>query len=292
VATRLQEGKVRLLPVSAGRIAALLAAAYVAICAVVFFARNRLAFPVRGGPAGDPRSFRLPDGESVVIRTADGQRLSGWLLPPGEPTPKPWPALLWFHGNGETVAGLAAVLKEFRPAHAALLATDYRGYGASTGRATVANVTQDADAMIAYLGSRSDLDAGRVVVYGRSVGTGPAVHAAATHTVTGLVLESAFPSLRAMAREHFPMFPSFLAGGGFDNLEAIRRVSCPVLFVHGDQDRTIPIAMGRALAARAPRVEKFVVIPRADHNDTYDAGGAEYARRVREFVERVTEPRR
>ncbi len=278
----------RHLLLSAARIAGLLAAAYVAICVIAYFARNRLVFPIRGGEAGDPRSYRFPDGERVTIETADGERLSGWFLPPADSTPKPWPVLLWFHGNGETVAGLAPVLREFRPAHAALLAVDYRGYGTSTGKPTVANVAADADAMIAYLGSRPDVDARRIVVYGRSVGSGPAAHVASTHRVAGLVLESAFTSLRAMAREHFPMFPSFVAGSGFDTLEAIARVACPVLFVHGDSDRTIPIAMGRALAARAQHVREFFVIPRADHNDTYDMGDEAYAGRVRGFVEEVT----
>jgi fermentation-respiration switch protein FrsA (DUF1100 family) len=46
--------------------------------------------------------------------------------------------------------------------------------------------------------------------------------------------------------------------------------------------------MGRALAKRAPLVHEFWVIPRADHNDTYDLGGAAYAQRVRQFVERAT----
>lgn len=273
---------------SLGRIAGLLAVGYMAICVIVLLARNRLIFPIRGGPAGGPQLYHFPDGESVTIGTADGARLGGWFLPPAQLTTKPWPALLWFHGNGETVAGLASVLREFRPAHAALLAMDFRGYGASTGRPTVANALQDADAAFAYLRSRPDVDSGRIVVYGRSVGTGPAVHLAATHQVAGLVLESAFTSLRAMARVHYPMFPAFLAGRGFDNLDAISRVTCPVLFVHGAQDGTIPIGMGRAVAARAPQLREFFVIPRADHNDTYDQGDEEYVRRVAQFVERVT----
>jgi fermentation-respiration switch protein FrsA (DUF1100 family) len=270
------------------RIVGLLAAAYVAACLLLFLMRNRLVFPMRGGPAGAPHRYGLPNGEAVAITAADGARLTGWLLSPPEPTPKPWTVLLWFHGNGETVAGLASIFRAFQHPHAALLALDYRGYGASTGSPTVANVAQDADAAVAWLKAHLDAFPDRIVVYGRSAGSGPAIHVAATHHVAGLVLESAFTSLPAMARTHFRIFPPFLAGSGFDNLGTIGRVACPVLFVHGDHDRTIPIAMGRALAKRAPLVEEFMVIPRAGHNETYTLGGAAYAQRVRRFVERAT----
>jgi len=269
-------------------IVGLLAVAYVAACAILFLARNRIVFPMRGGLAGSPQRYGLPHGENVTIATADGARLSGWLLPPPEPTPKPWTVLLWFHGNGETVAGLAPVLRAFQHPHTALLALDYRGYGASTGTPTVANALQDAVAAIAWLRGHLDVFPDHIVVYGRSVGSGPAVQIAATHHVAGVVLESAFTSLPAMARVHFRIFPSFLADLGFDNLNTIARVACPVLFVHGDRDRTIPIAMGRALAKRAPLVHEFWVIPRADHNDTYAMGGDAYAKRVRQFTERAT----
>jgi uncharacterized protein len=261
---------------------------YAAACVILFLSRNRVVFPLRGGLAGGPQRFGFAKGESVTIQTDDGARLTGWLLPPPEPTPKPWTILLWFHGNGETVAGLAPVLRAFQHPHAALLALDYRGYGTSTGRPTPANAARDAAAAIAWLRSHVDADPEHVVVYGRSVGSGPAVQVAATHHVAGLVLESAFTSLPGMARVHFRIFPSFLAGAGFDNLTTIARVACPVLFVHGDRDRTIPIAMGRALAKRAPLVHEFWVIPRADHNDTYALGGEAYAKRVRQFVERAT----
>ena len=274
------------------RVVMLLGAAYVAMGVLLYLGRNRIVFPMRGGPAGSPQRFGFPTGQSVTLRTADGARLTGWLLPPPESTPAPWPVLLWFHGNGETVAGLAGVLRTFQPPHAALLALDYRGYGTSTGQATVANTVQDAEAAFAWIRTRAALDSERVVVYGRSAGSGPAVALAATHHLAGLVLESAFTSLGAMARVHFRLFPAFLAGQGFDNLGTIGRVACPVLFIHGGQDRTIPIAMGRALAARTPMQDELVVIPQARHNDTYDVGGARYAQKLRQFFDRMTAVRR
>jgi fermentation-respiration switch protein FrsA (DUF1100 family) len=257
------------------------------LCVLLLVGRNRIVFPIRGGAGGDPRRYGIPDGERVQIPSADGERLTAWLLPPrGEAGAAG--AVIWFHGNGETVAGLAPVIRELRPEHAALLAVEYRGYGESSGTPTVANVQRDAEAAWEWLATRPEIDSSRIVVYGRSLGTGPALQLGATRPVAGLVLESAFTTLRALARAHYAIFPAALAGSGFDNLAAIARVRAPVLFIHGDADRIIPIAMGRELAARVSASE-FWVIRGADHNDTYDSGADEYARRFKEFVARVAE---
>lgn len=269
------------------RLLTLLAAVYLGLGLVLFLARNRVIFPIRGGPAGDPVRFGIRDGTAVTIEAGGGARLSGWLLP-AVPAAARSPVLVWFHGNAETVAALAPILREFRPPGVAVLAVDYRGYGGSTGSVTVANTERDALALWDWLARRSDVDTTRIVVYGRSVGTGPAAFLAASRPAAGLILESAFTSLGAMVRSAFPVFPAFLAGGGFDNAARLDAVRCPVLLVHGARDTTIPTAMGRALAERVGARGELYLIPGADHNDTYDVGGEDYVRRVKAFVARVT----
>lgn len=263
---------------------------YVALGVLLFFARDFLVFPGSHDATPEPRRIGIADGEKVTVTTADGERLVGWYLPPRDASGARAGAVIWFHGNGETIGGLAPILREFRPERAALLALDYRGYGESTGRAGIEGVKRDAEAAWAYLAGRPEIDPARILVYGRSVGGGPAVHLALQKPVAGLILESPFTSLRAMARVHYPIFPSFIAGSAFDNLRAIAGVRCPVLFVHGDADRLIPIWMGRALAERVGTGAEFHVIPGADHNDTYDTGGDAYIRRVQDFVARVMAP--
>ena len=267
------------------RILALLVCAYGLLCVVVLLARDRLVFPIRGGPSGEPAGYGIRDGIAALI-PVDGAQLGAWLLPGASGQRSP--VVVWFHGNGETVAALAPVLRAFRPPDVAVLAVDFRGYGASTGAPTVANTEADVEAVWHWLAARTDVDSTRVVVYGRSVGSGPATLLASSHAVAGLVLESPFTSLRAMARVHYPFLPAALAGMRFDNLARIGGTHCPILVIHGDRDGIIPTAEGRALAqAAGPRAE-FWAIPGADHNDTYDAGGEEYVRRFQAFVARVS----
>jgi fermentation-respiration switch protein FrsA (DUF1100 family) len=269
------------------RILLLAAAGYAALLLVVFLARERLTFPIRGGGLADPALFGLSGGLIVRIPVGGGVELAGWWLPPDSAAP-PAPALVWFHGNAETVQSLAPVLRLFRMHDAGLLAVDQRGYGASGGSPTAANTAADAEAVYDWLAARGDVDPARIVAYGRSVGSGPAARIARSRPVAGLILESAFTSLRAMARHHYPLFPSWLASGAFDNLEAVRESRSPLLVIHGTADDIVPPWMARALAAAAGERASIWEIGGAGHNDTYDIGDEVYVERVKEFVRNVT----
>lgn len=215
---------------------------------------------------------------------ADGARLAGWYIPPFPRPASPFPALLWFYGNGETIAAIWPVLREFRPPRTALLVVDYPGYGSSGGRATEAALYAGAELAYAALAGREGVDPARVRVYGRSLGTVAATHVAATQRVAGLILESPFTSAREMSRRHYAPFPAFLIRLRLDNLASIARVRCPVLVLHGTADRLVPPEMGRRVAAAAPGPVELVLIEGAGHNDTYDTGGTAYRDKVWEFL--------
>lgn len=264
------------------------ATTWAGVCLLLFAARNRLLFPLRGGGTGEPARAGMPDGQRVTIVTGDGERLAAWYLPPRDASGRSG-AVLWLHGNAETVEGIGSVLREFRPPRAAMLAVDYRGYGGSSGRPTVTGVLRDAEAAFDWLAARPEVNAARIVVYGRSIGTGPAAHVASVRPAAGLILESAFTSLRAMVRRHYPWVPSALAPGAFDNQAAVGRVAAPILLILGDRDDVVPPAMGRELAARAGTRAELWVIGGAGHNETYDVGDEAYVRRFRDFVARCAE---
>ncbi|MGH7643964.1 MAG: alpha/beta hydrolase, partial [Gemmatimonadales bacterium] len=161
---------------------------------------------------------------------------------------------------------------------------DYPGYGANPGRATETGLYETADAAYAALAARPEVDARRIFVYGRSLGSAVATHTAARHAVAGLVLESPFTSAREMARQHYGLLPRFILRLGLDNLGRIRHLRCPVLVFHGTADRLVPTAMGRQLAASAPGSAELVLIAGSGHNDTYDVGGTAYREKLAAFV--------
>jgi hypothetical protein len=228
-------------------------------------------------------------GERIALALADGTPLAGWYLPPVEPIAGGrGPGLLWFYGNGETIAFIAPVIRDFRPTQVAVLAIDYPGYGASGGRATEASLYEASEVAYRALTARAEVDPARIVVYGRSLGTAVAARLAARLPVAGLALESPFTSARDMARQHYGLFPRFVLRLGLDNLDAVARVRCPVLVLHGTADRLVPPDMGRRVAAAAGGPAELVLIESAGHNETYDVGGRRYRDTLAAFVRRVT----
>jgi len=268
------------------RLGAGLVLAYVVLVLLGWLLQDRMAFPAPRGAVPDPQQLGVANGERVQLALRDGTRLVGWYLGPTAPH-RPLPpsaALLWFYGNGENVATIWPIVREFQPPGTALLVVDYPGYGGSEGRATEPALYEAADASFAALAQRREVDPHRIYVYGRSLGSAVAVHTAAHHPVAGLILESPFTSARDMARLHYRMFPRSLLHLRLDNETGIRGVRCPVLVFHGTADRLVPIAMGRRVAAAAPGPVEVVPIPGSDHNQTYDTGGTEYRDKMWAFV--------
>jgi uncharacterized protein len=266
---------------------------YALLVLLAWLFQDRLAFPAPRGAPPEPARVGLA-GERIElvlsgVGTGGETTLTGWYLPgEGEPGGDGGgarrPALLWFYGNGENIASIWPVLRDFRPRGTALLVLDYPGYGGSGGRTTETGLYQTADLAYAWLRGRAEVDSTRIFVYGRSLGSVPAIYTAATHPVAGLILESPFTSAAAMTRQHYGLFPRLIVRLRLDNLETIRRVRCPLLLFHGTDDRLVPPAMGMQVAAAAVGPSEVALIQGAGHNDTYDRGGETYRKRLAEFV--------
>jgi len=265
--------------------------AYAVLVLLAWRFQEHLALPAPRAVVPDPQRLGGTNGEPVEILSGDGTRLAGWYLAPtvGEvpkppPTSRTSPGLLWFYGNGETVAAIWPIVRAFQPPGTAVLVLDYPGYGGSGGRATESALYAAADAAYAALATRPDVDPRRIYVYGRSLGSAPATYTAAHRPVAGLILESPFTNAAAMAKHHYGLLPRFLLHLSLDNIANVRRVHCPILLFHGDADRLVPTAMGMAVAAAAAGPVEVVLIHGAGHNDTYDIGGRAYRDKMWKFI--------
>jgi len=230
--------------------------------------------------AATPGSLSL-EYEDVWFSASDGVALHGWWVPGSRPE-----TILWFHGNAGNISHRVDNLRLLHD-HVGVnvFLFDYRQYGRSQGKASEEGLYADARGALAYLRSRGDLAQERIVYFGRSLGSAVAVDLAATNSPRGLILETPFASIRAMARRLLPGPLSAVVPAGFDNLAKIPGIHCPKLFIHGDSDEIVPYEQGRLLFEAASPPKSFFTIRGAGHNDTYIVAGSRYFARMRDFLD-------
>lgn len=216
-------------------------------------------------PVPLPPEARLSDEPDVSEHVVEvpGARLSVLELR----LPDPKGVVFFLHGNSANLKEWFIDGSLYRRANLDLVMMDYRGFGKSTGRIeSEAQLHDDVEAVWQSIAAR--YRGKRVVAYGRSLGTGLAAAWAAEHQPDLTILVSPYSSMRDLAALHYPWVPGAVVRYPLRSDEAVQRIRSPLLLVHGDQDRLIPLAHSQALAARANDA-RVVVIPGAGHADVH-----------------------
>ena len=247
---------------------------YLGGLAVLFFAQRSFLFPIPQTARTAPGAAGFPEAEEHLLTTADGEKVIVWHVPP-----KPGhPVVLYFHGNGDFLAGFFGRFRDIIADGTGIVALSYRGYAGSSGRPSEQGLLQDAAAAYAFTTARYSAD--RIVAWGFSLGTGVAVALAAEQPVGKLILEAPYTSIADVAASAFPIFPvRSVIKDSFRSDERIARVTAPLLMMHGARDGTIPLVFGERLFALARDPKQLVRFPEGGHNDLDNFGAIETARR-------------
>lgn len=200
-------------------------------------------------PAGAQDVFVTHDGESLHVRVHGA---------------KTKPLVLFFHGNGETVADWDTLAAGFT-ADVQFAVVDYRGYGQSTGTPTLQRLFDDAVAVYDALASQTSL---MPMVMGRSLGSTAAWHLSQHRPCRAVVIDSGFSDVDAFARRR-GVVPHSLTQGertALDPLPRARVFTGPILVLHGANDTLIEAAEAKAVAAANAGVQLELIAGRG-HND-------------------------
>jgi fermentation-respiration switch protein FrsA (DUF1100 family) len=241
--------------------------------------RALMYYPSQDLPS--PKAAGVPEMAVVRLETADGLALVSWYawaVAPGRPT------IVYFQGNAGNLAGRAVKVRSFLDRGYGVLLVGYRGYGGNPGVPSERGLVADGHAALGFLAGRG-VPSEQMVLLGESLGSAVAVRLAGESTVGAVILEAPFTSAADAAQQAFPLLPvTPFIEDPYDSLSRIDRIGAPLLIVHGEQDRIVPVDQGRHLLAAAQAPKQGVFLPFAGHNDLYHYGSDDI---VVAFLERL-----
>lgn len=217
--------------------------------------------------------------EPIVVPVTERENITLVYLK----NPKATYTILYSHGNAQTLGSTYPYLLQLQSLGFNVLAYDYRGYGQSNGQATEQNSYQDILTAYNYAIQKLSIPTDRLIVFGRSVGGGPSTYLASQKPIAGLILESTFTSIFRVVVP-FPLLPF----DKFPNQARLKKVTVPLLIIHGDRDEVIPFSHGQTLFQTANPPKQFLPIPNAGHNDLSQVGGRPYEQAIQQFADHLS----
>ena len=246
---------------------------YLIIAVLMWFFGDRLVFP-----APRPSTYSK---DQVSFTVADKNKVSIACLHLGE-TDKPKRTVIFSHGNGEDLGNLESFLAYFGSDSTEMIAYDYPGYGLSDGKPSEEGCYDAVEAVYDYVLNQLDRNPEKIIMWGRSLGTGPSLYLSSRRKVGGLILETPFLSAFRSATGI-----TMLPWDRFRNVHYTGGVTCPSLVIHGNLDEVVPFRQGREIFRQLPEPKQFFKVECGQHNDLWEVGGSEYRETLKEFIRSI-----
>lgn len=199
----------------------------------------------------------------IVLRARDGTRLCGWLLTPLVPGPRP--AVMYFGGRSEEVSWVARDAGKLFPGMT-VLAMNYRGYGQSHGVPAEIHMIEDGCTLYDWLAALGQVDAARIAVVGRSLGSGVAVQVAKERPVHSVVLITPYDSILAIAKRRFRVMPiEYMLRHRFESIKYAPSLKAPTYVLRAHEDDVVPHSHTDQLVGKLATLVADDTVPGSDH---------------------------
>ena len=239
-------------------------------------------FPIKGLET-DLDTLEIPVKE-ISIQTSDDETLHTWLMEHSEPRAD----VLFFHGNGGNLSRWKDFLINLHRHSLTVFALDYRGYGKSTGSPTEEGLYQDADAFLRHYWNKIHRPNRKVIYWGRSLGGAICAYATTVRKPDAVILEASFPSKYSLL-DHYPALKilGLLSEFKFPTAEFLEDIARPVLVIHGDRDKVVPLRQGQLLYDRL-ETEKYFHTISAGHNNLHQVDPDSYWEHINRLIDKIT----
>lgn len=235
-----------------------------------------------------------PAPEQIEFKNSDGKKLIGWYFKGSD---KPKAIILFFHGNAENISSHFLMLHWILKHGYDYFIFDYPGYGGSEGEPTQKSTTESGQMALEWLAQRSPEVP--LVVFGQSLGGNIALYTASQNQgkipMCLVAVESTFKSYKKVGQRllagrwwTWPLqwIPFVTVGESYSATDRIDKISpTPLLVIHGDADRVVPIANGEDVFKAAQDPKEFWKVPQGLHiRAFFGSDGPEFQKR---FLEKL-----
>ena len=246
---------------------------YLLLCAWGLLFADKILFPAPSSPTYEK------DEQILLLNTTSGLQIAYKIWKPSSESKG---TILYSHGNGEDLGMIERAILPLVDHGYTCVSYDYPGYGHSSGKPSEQGCYEAIDAVFTKLTREDEINKSRIVLWGRSLGTGPSCYLASREKVAGLLLETPFISAFLTVTE-IPIVP-------WDRFPSIKRapqIKSESLVIHGREDEIVPFRHGRKLFESLPEPKTFLEITEANHNDLPEIGGEKYRSSINHFLKRV-----
>ena len=174
--------------------------------------------------------------------------------------------MIYFHGNAEDLGYCSRFLEQLSALlDVSIISIEYPGYGIYNGQPQEKDILEDSEKVINFLIKFGKWKEENIILFGRSIGSGPATHLASRYSVGCLIVMSGFTNLQAVIKNHVGFFKS-LVKDRFRNIDKISSVKCPIFLLHGKKDEIVPYEHSQTLQKLSRTYSKVVIPVDMDHN--------------------------
>lgn len=236
---------------------------YIAISIALYYLQDYMLFKPEKLPKDFQFDYENQDTKEYNLETRDGAVINGLrFFPKGESKG----VVLYLKGNSKSIKGWGKFAVDFTRHGYNVLMVDYRGFGKSTGRRSQKAIKRDLQLVYNKLKEMTTED--RIILYGRSLGSGFAAKLASMNHPKMLVLDAPYYSLTKVTARYAPFMPlSLLMKYPLPTYKWLKYVQCPIHIIHGTHDKLIPYKTSVKLSQVNPKLTKLHTVIGGGHKN-------------------------
>ncbi|AUP78635.1 alpha/beta hydrolase [Flavivirga eckloniae] len=257
--------------------------AYIAISIALYYLQDYMLFKPEKLPADFQFNYDNQAFKEYNLETRDGAMINGVrFFPKGESKG----VVLYLKGNSKSIKGWGKFAVDFTRHGYNVLMVDYRGFGKSTGRRSQKAIKRDLQVIYNKIKELTAED--KIILYGRSLGSGFAAKLASMNHPKMLILDAPYYSLTKVTARYAPFMPlSILLKYPLPTYKWLKYVQCPIHIIHGTNDKLIPFKTSIKLSKVNPKLTKLHSVIGGGHKNLNNFES--YHKMIHEILNRVPE---